>query len=184
MISTKNTGSETTIPTRLLRNIGAFCEGRDVVLGAIAASLDTPIDPRASSIENIAIVGSRPQRRERLAGSHRTNLIRLVGGNEDYQTTRKLMKKAHRHKEGTCLAVTRDQRTSVILNQLHLHHDFVLVPWIGNLDRFMTGLIKNAQQNGSQVIADGVCDRYQAMAALALGVQVGTLTQLSIPMVA
>lgn len=179
MIGGTSVSRGTAIPTRLLRSLSDLCEGHDMIVGAIATSLETSLDSWDSSIDKLAILRSCPSRLERLRGSYPTNLVRLIDGTDDYLATRNLMKRARRRKEGTCLAVMSNQRTSVILNQLHLHHQFVLVPWPERLDKFTTGLIKNAQQNGSQVIADGISDDYQVMTALALGVQVGTVTNIS-----
>lgn len=180
-MTSTNIDAAEAFPTRLLRSLSAFSEGHDVVVGAIAASLETPIDPRAFSIDKIAIVRSCPVRRQIMGATYPSNLIQLVSGDDDYRATRVLIKKKRRRKEGTCLAVRSGQRTSVILNQLHLHHEFVLVPWRDSLDAFTMGLIRNAQLSGSQIIADGISNDHQAITALAMGVELGTVNFVSIP---
>ncbi len=63
-----------------------------------------------------------------------------------------------------------------LIQQLHLSHEYALVPWPAlGLDRFTLGIVRTAYENASTLIADQVSGVHQAKEAVMAGVQLGIL---------
>ena len=163
--------------SKVLQDLGALCMGEEATLGTITATLDDVIGLPHQARGQLTIVRSRESRRARAARLCEADLIHLVAGNEPLRPTRKLIARSKRRGEDTCLAVSESLPIPTILHQLHLGHSFVLIPWDTSLSRFTRGLIRNAQQNGSCVIATGIHDIDQVKEAVELGVQVGAVNR-------
>ena len=163
--------------SKVLQDLRALCMGEETTLGTVTATLEDVIDIQHQARGQLTIVRDRESRRARAARPYEADLIHLVAGHEPLRPTRKLIARSKRRGEDTCLAVSESLPIATTLHQLHLGHRFVLIPWDTSLSRFTTGLIKNAHQNGSCVIATGIHDIDQVREAVELGVQVGAVNR-------
>ena len=116
---------------------------------------------------------ARPGATDRLAPIH---TIRAVPSALSVKDTRRVMRKAHRQGEGTCLIVDLTTPISNIIQQLHLSHEYAVIPWPAlTLDRFTLGIVRTAYENASTLIADQISGIRQAKEAVMAGVQLGIL---------
>lgn len=151
-------------------DVAALMEDVLEVHGFLSTSPDLFVGAEALGEEDIAVAPWNNHCPSLVAST-----VQLVLDGSDSRKTCRLMRRARRHGESTCFALRRSLPIPKILHQLHLGHRFVLVPWSPHLDQFTLGAIRNAQENGSQVIADGIADPEQARTASSLNVTLGTI---------